>query len=452
MADYYSLLARAVGNLPDSNPVTRRAIYERARAALLGQLRGLDPPAPEADIGRESTALDSAIARLEIEIDSKAQPLNIGVPVPAPQPVSFTPAPATEPAVQPRAPIPRISPVPAPPKAEADAGQGMGAISAEPRARPRAAPPRLAKQSDGTSARRNWRVWGMGGLVALVVVGVATAAYILPNPPFDLARSKPVATPARLPDAKPGKIGGRIGGGPAADAAAPKAIPNPATTAADQGGTAAAPVAVNPPVPTTPPPVTTAPVAVLPPDANPPLPVAQRAALLVQTGDDVKNVAAFVGTVVWRIDTSSSGTGQALQSSVRADVDIPEARFKAVIVLQNNIDATLPASHTITIRFQPAADSQVGNIKAIDVPELREDGAQSGVRLIGTSVAIKENNFLAALARGDQIIPRNLELLRNRAWVDFPMQLANNRLAKLTMEKGPSGDRVISDAMAAWEK
>ena len=41
MADYYPLLAKALANLPTrAAPTARRAIYERARKALIGQLLG----------------------------------------------------------------------------------------------------------------------------------------------------------------------------------------------------------------------------------------------------------------------------------------------------------------------------------------------------------------------------------------------------------------------------
>ncbi|MBM3608381.1 MAG: hypothetical protein FJX29_08000, partial [Alphaproteobacteria bacterium] len=68
MADYYPLLSRAVSGLANSNEGARRAIYERARKALLGQLQAIQPPVPQGDIDRESQALDQAIARLEAEI------------------------------------------------------------------------------------------------------------------------------------------------------------------------------------------------------------------------------------------------------------------------------------------------------------------------------------------------------------------------------------------------
>ncbi|MBV9392872.1 MAG: hypothetical protein JOZ84_00525, partial [Methylobacteriaceae bacterium] len=71
MADYYPLLAKAVAAQAQSDPNKRRAIYERARTALLGQLRAIQPPIPEPDIQRESQALDEAVNRLESEIAAK---------------------------------------------------------------------------------------------------------------------------------------------------------------------------------------------------------------------------------------------------------------------------------------------------------------------------------------------------------------------------------------------
>jgi hypothetical protein len=42
MADYKELLRRAVEALPENNGAARRAVYEKARAALVGQLRAIN--------------------------------------------------------------------------------------------------------------------------------------------------------------------------------------------------------------------------------------------------------------------------------------------------------------------------------------------------------------------------------------------------------------------------
>jgi cytoskeletal protein RodZ len=67
MADYTPLISRAVGALAQNTGEARRAVYERARGALLAQLRGITPPLPEEQITRERTALEEAIRKVEAE-------------------------------------------------------------------------------------------------------------------------------------------------------------------------------------------------------------------------------------------------------------------------------------------------------------------------------------------------------------------------------------------------
>ena len=58
MADYYPLIARAVAGLDRNSGDARRALYERARAALVAQLRGVTPALNESDVTRERLALE----------------------------------------------------------------------------------------------------------------------------------------------------------------------------------------------------------------------------------------------------------------------------------------------------------------------------------------------------------------------------------------------------------
>ena len=67
MADYYPLIARAVTGLDKGTGEARRALYERARIALVAQLRGVVPALSEADITRERLALEEAIRKVEAE-------------------------------------------------------------------------------------------------------------------------------------------------------------------------------------------------------------------------------------------------------------------------------------------------------------------------------------------------------------------------------------------------
>jgi hypothetical protein len=67
MADYYPLISRAVAGLEKNTGEGRRALYERARAALLAQLRGVTPALNESDITRERLALEESIRKVEAE-------------------------------------------------------------------------------------------------------------------------------------------------------------------------------------------------------------------------------------------------------------------------------------------------------------------------------------------------------------------------------------------------
>jgi hypothetical protein len=67
MTDYHPLIARAVEGLDRSTGEARRALYERARTALVTQLRGVDPPLSESEITKERLALEDAIRKVEAD-------------------------------------------------------------------------------------------------------------------------------------------------------------------------------------------------------------------------------------------------------------------------------------------------------------------------------------------------------------------------------------------------
>src|SRR3979411_140664 len=74
MADYYPLIARAISGLDPSAPgESRRALYERARAALIAQLRSVQPPLSESEITRERLSLEEAVRKVESEAAQRAR-------------------------------------------------------------------------------------------------------------------------------------------------------------------------------------------------------------------------------------------------------------------------------------------------------------------------------------------------------------------------------------------
>ena len=74
MADYYPLIARAIAGLdPNAPGESRRALYERARAALIAQLRSVQPALSESEITRERLSLEEAVRKVESEAAQRAR-------------------------------------------------------------------------------------------------------------------------------------------------------------------------------------------------------------------------------------------------------------------------------------------------------------------------------------------------------------------------------------------
>ena len=141
MADYHPLIARAVEGLENSTGEARRGLYERARAALVSQLRSIDPPLSEADITRERLALEDAIRKVEAESVRKAR-AERAAPPPRPAPPKPPPAPLATP-VAPRRerPSPPLGNMPAAPRAEPPRPEPLRPEPPRPEA-PRADAPR----------------------------------------------------------------------------------------------------------------------------------------------------------------------------------------------------------------------------------------------------------------------------------------------------------------------
>jgi hypothetical protein len=67
MADYYSILARAVWDLDRNTAAARRRLYERAHSALLSEMQNAFPRIARSEIMIAQMALDIAIGQVEAE-------------------------------------------------------------------------------------------------------------------------------------------------------------------------------------------------------------------------------------------------------------------------------------------------------------------------------------------------------------------------------------------------
>ena len=464
MADYYPLLARALDALPDRTPALRKAVYDRARNALIGQLRSLDPPLSEADIDLERRALDAAIERLEVDYGGLPAPANdaqlseaAAAPVapadmPEPSPPEATPAaPPPEPAL-PVAKPPFEAPKPepetpaepreaaiaiaprragpaqpsAPEESEAtppspvvdDADPAVAAIDAgNGRQRPRieVVPPRAGRS-------RLLRNVFVGSVLALVIGMIAVAAFLLRDRPQILPSSGTETADTQQPDSET-KFGDRIGG---------DAVPSPRSAARPEGGT--------------PPRAAASPT-------DPGIAVAQRAELIEEaTGAEGGQPTSSPGRVTWRLDTVNGEQGQPLQNAVVATITVPNAGLTLVMSIQRNLDSTLPASHTVSLAFSQAPGTEpVRVVQDVGLLQAKDEQSARGSPLSGLPVRVRDNLFLIGLSSLQNDVERNTDLLLHKNWFDVALRYTSGRRAVLTFEKGSAGSQVMQSAFDAWQ-
>jgi hypothetical protein len=478
MADYYPLIARAVGGLEKSTGENRRMLYERARGALVNQLRSVDPPLAESDITRERLALEEAIRKVEAEAGKRAR------------------TEATEAAAAP--PHDDFGGLPHEQRGASltDQGlrgfrevvaeaEGLGGASAEAgrsarefyksvpgdraaQTPPERNPPPQDQMTHAPSAYDE----------ASHYAADAYAGEPEPHPDetyahpgetytYDHAAEPPQheaasyhAAEHEAADAyvRPARSYGRwikiallllvavaIAGGaysqrhavvgmlaslrsqPAQQQQPREAQPAGKPKIADRIGGDNAPASAN------------APAAA----------VAQKVVLYDEDPSDPAG-KRYVGSAIWRTETVSPGPGLAPELAVRADVEIPERHLRMTWSLRRNTDKALPASHTIEIMFTLPADFDQGGIGNIPGVLMKTSEQARGLPLAGLAVKVTNGYFLIGLSAVDADRQRNIQMLKERDWFDIPLVYTSGKRAILAMEKGTPGARAFEEAFRAW--
>ena len=285
---------------------------------------------------------------------------------------------------------------------------------------------------------------------AVLVFTLATLAFLRRDVPpvvanSPLGNSQQAATSTQRLDTNPAapKASDRVGTPSASDSSAlAAAVPVVTTPTVPAPPNNPAPVLI-PAVPAPAP----APAQVAPPAIS----VANRAVLLVQNSEKPDDVSLRQGSVVWRNEIVSSAQSQISDRSIKAIIDIPEAKLQMEIIIQRNRDTAFPASHTIQVRSIPGAGSDLGAIQGISTFEFRQVENQTGYAIAGQGIAVVDNLFLIALSNVEPALSRNIEMMKTRplAYLEFP--LANGKRGAVLLDKGISGQQAFDAAFTGWQ-
>ena len=537
MADYYPLIARAIAGLDPSAPgESRRALYERARAALIAQLRSVEPPLSESEITRERLSLEEAVRKVESEAAQRARdatrspggdgarsgaragdafraasnragarPGDSTAPSPASQPPG--PPPGLSPAARPRPPAPPLRNDR--PSLGQDGGQrNLRADQSSPSSRP---PPVPMPDGPLPPTRERMGVARRGadnnppqapgirgfrdiqadaddlGRAAAQANRAARKTYA--NVPSEFDRLEPGMENRGDPDAPysydesvqeaeryaPPLPRARVSQDRDRE---PKKRPRTATVFPFKSAIAvgivlilvgaailmgkqvvttvsglfkpSAQVVDNTPKDAS----TPAKPKIMdrvgqPPSTDQLAPVAQKVVLYDEDSNDPKG-KQYVGTVVWHTEPVKGGTGKPADIAVRADIDIPDRKFKMTMSFQRNTDTSLPASHTAELTFILPPDFAGGGISNVPGILMKSNEQARGAPLAGLSVKVTDGFFLVGLSNVDADRARNIQLLKERPWFDVPLVYVNQRRAIIAIEKGLPGERAFNDAFAAW--
>jgi len=530
MADYYPLIARAIAGLDPSAPgESRRALYERARAALIAQLRSVQPPLSESEITRERLSLEEAVRKVESEAAQRAREASRpggaragdsfrATTRPNARPGEPAP-PSTSQPPRPRPPSPPQQRNDRPPLGQedrqdqrpqrnlrADAPSRPQPPSSQPQVpmqdpqlpptrertgAPRRGPDNGAPQAPGVRGFRDIAADADDlGRAAAQANRAARKTYAnVPSPSPEFDRLEPsMENRGADPDApyshdESAEEAERYA--QQAPAPRPRPAPDRETKKRARGGTVfpfksaiavgivlilvGAAILWGKSVVTTvsglfkPQPS----VVEAPKDASPlskpkipdrvgqpsstdqVAPVAQRVVLYDEDPSDPKG-KQYVGSVIWRTEQIKAAAGQKADIAVRADVDIPDRKFKMTMSFRRNTDTSLPASHTAELTFILPPDFAGGGVGNVPGVLMKSNEQARGTPLAGLAVKVTDGFFLVGLSNVDADRQRNLQLLKERSWFDVPLVYVNQRRAIIAIEKGAPGERAFNDAFSAW--
>jgi hypothetical protein len=176
------------------------------------------------------------------------------------------------------------------------------------------------------------------------------------------------------------------------------------------------------------------------------LPVAQTALLYEAATEPGQQGTRADGGVVWTLDQADSNN-----PVIRGMITVPGRNLEVALSISKNQDDSLPASHLMEFRFDNPDELPGGGISAFAGVVMKTQEEARGDPLRGATAKVQDNLFWQALSAQEDLQQINMALLQQRGWFDVLILFNGNRRAILTLEKGPPGEKVFQDALQAWQ-
>jgi hypothetical protein len=176
----------------------------------------------------------------------------------------------------------------------------------------------------------------------------------------------------------------------------------------------------------------------------------RQGAVLFEEDPDYPKGRSIPGFVIWRTEPADASTKADI--ALRADVEIPDRQMKITMMIRRNTDQTLPASHTVQINFTLPSNFPGGGIERVPGMLVKSSEKARGVAFASASAKISDSAFLIGLSNVDADRTRNLQLLRERAWIDMPIVYASKRRAILAIEQTSLRHKPLETAFGFWEQ
>jgi hypothetical protein len=115
-------------------------------------------------------------------------------------------------------------------------------------------------------------------------------------------------------------------------------------------------------------------------------------------------------------------------------------------------DQSEPAGAQRAQRFHLSADFPFGGINNVPGILVKQAEVTRGAPLSGLALKVTSGFFLLGLSSVESEKERNVQLLKERAWLDIPVVYSDGRRAIVAVEKGVPGECALAEVFQAWEQ